>query len=93
MLALQCAATDHGHASCMVKTQPGMYQNKYAHMDIYVDKYVCMGQPKSRTKVLRTKTSAPATLMWWERYLGNFVWNGIHYQSGINDPMIADLPQ
>ena len=57
--------------------QPGMYRNKYARMDVYVDKYVRAGQPKLRTKVLRTKTSAPATLTWQERYLGNFLRKGI----------------
>mgnify|MGYP001060048296 CR=1 FL=1 len=57
--------------------QPGMYRNKYARMDVYVDKYVRAGRPKLRTKVLHTKTSAPTTLMWQEQYLGNFLQKGI----------------
>ena len=64
--------------------QPGMYRNNYARMDVYVDEYVRAGRPKLRTKVLRTKTSAPATLMWRERYLGNFLLTRTLVQRALN---------
>ena len=64
--------------------QLGVYQNKYARMDVYVNKYVRAGRPKLHTKVLRTKTSEPATLMWRERYLGNFLLSRTLVQRALN---------